>query len=294
MTGENNKNEENKNKFLMNILLFFPCVIGKIFLKIFWIIPPKTQGKEETSNYKKIYLTGFKFFLIFYSYFLFLFIFVKLFENNSFFFKIMYYNFTAFLFSTCLHTILFFILRFITQKQNLKKIYNNIASDEQIIHIIKHKEISTIAYILYISFASSIAMRCIAEIETDPISYVFGYLMLCLYPRLLIDFTNTNVITNKRILTERFLTCLLPISYTFEELERIKQRNLSLKRTDYIGLNLVKQDILLSDAISVNTEQFGVMNLVVLNMKNGLRLVFNEDNNITAKNKIEKSIRGIK
>ncbi len=100
-------------------------------------------------------------------------------------------------------------------------------------------------------------------------------------------FLNTTVITNKRIITERFFKSLSQLSYSYEKLEEIKDKYPKAIGFNFIGLNFVKNDIFFSDIASVDIKILRRAEEIILNMKNGLKLVLHDNDIYTAKDKIK-------
>lgn len=62
----NNYYTENQNNIVKEVFLFIPCLIGRLFLGLVWLVPfyDKNNIKEKIEH-QKTCLVGFKFFLLF-------------------------------------------------------------------------------------------------------------------------------------------------------------------------------------------------------------------------------------
>ena len=71
----NNYYTENQNNIVKEVFLFIPCLIGRLFLGLVWLVPfyDKNNIKEKIEH-QKTCLVGFKFFLLFHLYFIFYYI----------------------------------------------------------------------------------------------------------------------------------------------------------------------------------------------------------------------------
>lgn len=284
----NNYYTENQNNILKKVFLFIPCLIGKLFLMITWLLPPCNRNNtKEKIEYEKICLVGFKFFLIYSSYFVILFVFVKLLMINLFCLNGLYYKLTNFLFSLGINCVLLVVAKIFIIKQNLNKIQNKLDADEQVVYKVSPVTFTELFLIPYVAFSSCMIMRCFAEmrgflycIPIFIVYYVFSSLIFYY-------FLNTTVITNKRIITERFFKSLSQLSYSYEKLKEIKDKYPKAIGFNFIGLNFVKNDISFSDIASVDIKILRRTEEIILNMKNGLKLVLHDNDIYTAKDKIK-------
>lgn len=270
------------------ILLFIPCMIGKIFLKLCWFVPQfKNKNQNEKIESQKLYITGFNFFLVINLYLLLLFGFIKLISNNLFFFKILYYKFSVFLFSFMINTVLFFLLKILSSNLNIKNIQRKLEADERIINFLKPNFSAVAGTLLLFSFINSVIMQYFAGVNDLSLYTVIALITFYAFPPMIITLLFSSIITNKRIITVRFLKSLENLSFSNEKLREIMKQD---KKVGCIPLFLSKQDILISDIIKFSEIKLRCAFGSTLLLNNGLVFRFNSENRIEVQNEIEKII----
>lgn len=276
-------------KFLKNILLFIPCMIGKFFICFFCGALPQYNNNNinDRIESQRLYMTGFKFFLIVNSFLLFLFIFIKLISNNPFFFKILYYKISVFLFSLVINTVLYLLLKKLSNKINIKNIQKKLEKDEKIIISLEPKFFAVAGCILLFSFISAIIMQYFAEITALSLYTVVAIVTFYIFPMIITTFLYLKVMTNKRIIIARFLKSLENLSFSDEKLKDIMEQD---KKIGCVPIHLAKEDIFLSDIIMVSEINLRCASGKTLIMNNGLVFLLNSENEIDAISKIEKHL----
>lgn len=277
----------NNDNIFVKLILFFPKQIGKLFLRLFWqaITKEEFELRRQTNEYSKTCIAGFIFFLIFHIYFIFLYIFVKLNIDNPGFFKILYFHFTAILFSMCLNLVIFVLARYLINKINIKNIKKRLEKDEKIIYQLQPIKTGSFLMLLLFSYLISTGlMQIFADIHTIPISYTIAcvFVIYLFFPQLMIVYSNTSVLTNKRIIVEKFFKILTPIYISFDSVKRVVERNKD--DLDYIGINFIKEDVIYLNQITniENKTRYNIENITI-ELDNGVKLSFKTDNDYEIK-----------
>ena len=111
------------------------------------------------------------------------------------------------------------------------------------------------------------------------------YLLL---PKLFLIYTNTSVITNKRVIIEKFVKSLNPIFLTFEKIYELeKKRYLG---TDFMSINFSRENINLEDIVSIETRSNAGVENTSLVLKNGVILSFKTEDEYIIQNELKKII----
>lgn len=219
-------------------------------------------------------------------YFIILYIFVKLNIYTPYFFKILYFHFTAILFCVCLNLVIFVSARYLINKINIKNIKKRLEKDEEIIYQLQPISTGSILMVLLFSYLISTGLiQLFADIHTIPVTYTLAcvYLIYFMFPQIMIVYSNTSVLTNKRIIVEKFFKSLNPIYLSFDSVKRAIECNKD--KIDYIGTNFIKEDIYLNRITNINLDYrtyFNIENLTV-EIDNGVKMSFKTDNDYEIK-----------
>lgn len=289
----NNYYTENQNNIVKEVFLFIPCLIGRLFLGLVWLVPfyDKNNIKEKIEH-QKTCLVGFKFFLLFHLYFIFIYLFIQIGMHYTNLYKVIYYYFSAFIFSACLNIILFLLIRYIAYKTNMNRIKKSLTENEKILFNITPLGIADIFIMgtVPVFFATG-PVQFLAGIHNqiptlETVACTIGlYLLL---PKLFLIYTNTSVITNKRVIIEKFVKSLNPIFLTFEKIYELeKKRYLG---TDFMSINFSRENINLEDIVSIETRSNAGVENTSLVLKNGVILSFKTDDEYIIQNELKKII----
>lgn len=278
--------DDNKENILYKLILFFPLQIGKLFLKLCWraITKEEFELRRKTNEYSKTCIAGFIFFLIFHIYFIFLYIFVKLNIYNPTFFKILYFHFTAILFSVCLNFVIFVLARYLINKINIKNIKKRLEKNEEIIYQLQPIRTGSMLMVLLFSYLISTGLiQIFADIHTIPISYTIAciFVIYLFFPQVMIVYSNTSVLTNKRIIVEKFFKILTPIYLSFDSAKKAIECNKD--NIDYIGTNFIKDDIYLNQITNIEDKTRLKIENITIEIDNGAKMSFKTDNDYEIK-----------
>lgn len=224
----NNYYTEYQSNILKEVFLFIPCLIGRLFLSLVWLVPfyDKNNIKEKIEH-KQTCFAGFKFFLLFHLYFIFIYLFIQIGMLYTNLYKVIYYYFSALIFSACLNIILIALIRYIAYKTNMNRIKKSLTENEKILFNITPLGIADIFLMFIISciFGTG-TVQIFAGVHKIPILQTISSVLLLymVLPKLFIVYTTTSVITNKRVIIEKFVKSLNPIFLTFEKIYEIEKK----------------------------------------------------------------------
>lgn len=288
----NNYYTENQNNIVKEVFLFIPCLIGRLFLGLVWLVPfyDKNNIKEKIEH-KQTCFAGFKFFLLFHLYFIFIYLFIQIGMLYTNLYKVIYYYFSALIFSACLNIILIALIRYIAYKTNMNRIKKSLTENEKILFNITPLGIADIFLMFIISciFGTG-TVQIFAGVHKIPILQTISSVLLLymVLPKLFIVYTTTSVITNKRVIIEKFVKSLNPIFLTFEKIYEIEKKKYS--GTDFMSINFSRENINLEDIVSIETRSNAGVENTSLVLKNGVILSFKTDDEYIIQNELKKII----